>query len=233
MSFNCQKDLSIEIAASGGFWNTQQSYTAQCVLPLVGPDVTVVKAAHLFHSDVSQAAADALALSAATSEAEGTKVCCATPTEIGSLVWTETDNLNNGAVATMTFAGGSGTFDVNANWPGFGPIPGANVVMEVHFCSPWPTYAATMTINYIIDSTLGGFLSTVSFTAEINGASESDSCPVQFPPCSKTDTKVVNGTINKCLAGNPSTLCNTLRITFIAIGGQITGNMTIVPLAHP
>lgn len=233
MAFTCEKEFSIQIAASGGFWNTEQSYTAQCVLPLHGPDKTVTVPAHTFHSDVSQAAADAAAQASAQSSAEAQIVCCAEPNEIGVLVWTENNTLQNGAVENNSFSGATGTIDVDAHWPGFGPIPGAQCIIETNWCSPWTSYAAQMDIHYEIDSTLGGFLSTVSITIEINGDSFSDSCPVQFPPCSKVNDHTLNGTITKCVAGNPAANCNTMRVTIICIGGTITGTVTITPVVHP
>jgi len=57
------------------YFNTVQQYTANCSPPLVGTPVTVIIAAGTYTSFTSQAIANALALAAATSQAEADLVC--------------------------------------------------------------------------------------------------------------------------------------------------------------
>lgn len=57
------------------YYNTEQSYTAECDPGQLGDPVTVTIAAGQYSSTESQAAADAAALAAATAQATGSLVC--------------------------------------------------------------------------------------------------------------------------------------------------------------
>lgn len=64
------------------YWNRAVSYTASCLPPSTGTDVTVGKAAHTYSSPASQSDADATATNAAKTEAEAALVCAG-----GNLFW--------------------------------------------------------------------------------------------------------------------------------------------------
>lgn len=57
------------------YWNSEQSFTAECPDGQTGDDVTITVAAHTYSSDISQADADTKALNAAKAEAEGDLIC--------------------------------------------------------------------------------------------------------------------------------------------------------------
>lgn len=61
------------------FWNSEQSFTAECPEGQAGSDVTKTIAAHVYSSPLSQSDADALALTEATNLAVQELVCDAVP----------------------------------------------------------------------------------------------------------------------------------------------------------
>lgn len=61
------------------FWNSEQEYTASCISPATGSDVTITVAAHT-HSATTQALADSLALTDAINQANEALTCSTPPT---------------------------------------------------------------------------------------------------------------------------------------------------------
>lgn len=76
-SAKAQVDALLDINCTTTYFNTPQSYTANCESPLVGSAVTITIPARAYSSLVSQEAVDATALATATAAATAALVCAA------------------------------------------------------------------------------------------------------------------------------------------------------------
>lgn len=196
------------------YYNSAQTASAPCPDGLEGPSVSYTVPAGAYSSTVSQADADSKAYDDALAHAQSSAdlKCCASPTEIEDLVWSQ-ESGTTCFIYTMT--GGDGTFDI---------APDKVLFLRADFCNPWGTYDVLVSI----DADLTG-VGSVQFCGDISLDS-----PVVV--CSCSSLFAGHRHCEKTLTLTPGNHYIELHISLnpgIATVYTATGTITIRPLTHP